>query len=55
MNDSKMIIDNHYAALALIDVLYKEGLINKETYNNIMAHEDAKTDKPIWASDTDNK
>lgn len=53
MNDSKMKIDNHYAALALIDVLYKKGLINKETYNNIMAHEDAKSDKPVWATDSE--
>ena len=28
-------IDNEYAALVLIDILYKKGLINKATYDNI--------------------
>jgi hypothetical protein len=28
-------IDNQYAALVLIDILYGKGLINKATYDNI--------------------
>jgi hypothetical protein len=28
-------IDNQYAALVLIDILYEKGLINKATYDNI--------------------
>ena len=29
------IMDNHYAALRLIEALYKKGLINKETFENV--------------------
>jgi hypothetical protein len=28
-------IDNEYAALVLIEILYEKGLINKATYENI--------------------
>ena len=28
-------MDNHYAALKLIDALFQKGLINKETFENI--------------------
>ena len=28
-------IDNEYAALVLIKILFEKGLINKATYNNI--------------------
>ena len=28
-------INNEYAALVLIEILYEKGLINKATYNNI--------------------
>ncbi len=28
-------MDNHYAALKLIEALFKKGLINKETFENI--------------------
>jgi hypothetical protein len=28
-------INNQYAALVLIDILYEKGLINKATYENI--------------------
>ena len=28
-------IDNTYAALVLIEILYEKGLINKATYDNI--------------------
>ena len=28
-------INNEYAALVLIELLYKKGLINKATYDNI--------------------
>ena len=28
-------INNEYAALVLIDILYEKGLINKATYDNI--------------------
>ena len=28
-------IDNHYAALKLIEALFHKGLINKETFENV--------------------
>jgi hypothetical protein len=28
-------VNSQYAALVLIDILYKDGLINKATYNKI--------------------
>ena len=31
-----MMIDNKFAAIALIEVLYKKGLINQETYRNVL-------------------
>lgn len=31
-----MMIDNKFAAIALIEVLYKKGLINEETYRNVL-------------------
>lgn len=31
-----MMIDNKFAAIALIEVLYKKGLINQETYKNVL-------------------
>jgi hypothetical protein len=37
-------INNQYAALVLIDILYQRGLINKATYENIQ-----KQYKPLAA------
>lgn len=31
-----MMIDNKFAVIALIEVLYKKGLINQETYRNVL-------------------
>ena len=28
-------MDNHFAALKLIEVLYNKGLVNKETFENV--------------------
>ena len=30
-----MKIDNKYAAVVLIEILYEKGLVNKETYMNV--------------------
>jgi hypothetical protein len=38
-------INNQYAALVLIDILYEKGLINKATYENIQN----KYNKPLVA------
>lgn len=54
MDDIK--IDKYFAALKLIEVLLEKGLINHETYANIMKHakcEDVHTDK--IDPDTDEK
>ena len=31
-----MNIDNKFAAITLIEVLYKKGMINQETYKNVL-------------------
>lgn len=31
-----MNMDNKFAAIALIEVLYKKGMINQETYRNVL-------------------
>lgn len=33
-------LDNHYAALKLIEILLEMGKINRATYANIMRHQD---------------
>lgn len=33
-------LDNHYAALKLIEILLEMGKINQATYVNIMRHQD---------------
>ncbi len=33
-------LDNHYAALKLIEILLEMGEINQATYTNIMRHQD---------------
>lgn len=33
-------LDNHYAALKLIEILLEMGEINQATYANIMRHQD---------------
>ncbi len=33
-------LDNHYAALKLIEILLEMGKINQATYANIMRHQD---------------
>ncbi|MDD3833675.1 MAG: hypothetical protein PHR18_07245 [Oscillospiraceae bacterium] len=43
-------INNEYAALVLIEILYEKGLINKATYDNIQNNyklrEAAREEKP---------
>ena len=34
-------IDNHFAALKMIDILHQMGLINHATYANIMRNENS--------------
>ena len=31
-----MRIDNNYAALILVEILYEKGLVNEPTYHNVM-------------------
>lgn len=32
------IIDNYYAALMIIEILFKQGVINQSTYTSIKKH-----------------
>ena len=48
MNNTEIKIDEHYAALKLIEMLYNKSLINKATYENIMEHEGQEKESPIW-------
>ena len=36
-------IDNHFAALKIIEILHQTGLINHATYANIMRNENSHT------------
>ncbi|MGC4019946.1 MAG: hypothetical protein QM793_12460 [Muricomes sp.] len=40
-----MSIDNLYAAYMLIEILYKKGLINKATFNNVRTHQKSQYEK----------
>lgn len=42
-------VEQHFAALKLIDLLYAKGLVNQATYDNIRSHE-GETAKPGWVS-----
>ena len=37
----EIIIDNHFAALKMIEILHQTGLINHATYTNIMRNENS--------------
>lgn len=37
----EIIIDNHFAALKMIEILHQVGLINHATYSNIMRNENS--------------
>ena len=37
----EIIIDNHFAALKIIEILHQTGLINHATYANIMRNENS--------------
>lgn len=37
----EMIIDNHFAALKMIEILHQMGLINHATYASIMRNENS--------------
>lgn len=40
-----MKIDNQYAAILLIEILYEKGLINKATYQNVMKYKKTQLEK----------
>ena len=41
VNMDEVKIDNHFAALKMIEILHQSGLINHATYANIMRNENS--------------
>ena len=41
VNMDEVKIDNHFAALKIIEILHQTGLINHATYANIMRNENS--------------
>ena len=40
-----MRIDNKYAAVLMIEILYERGLVNEETYKNVMSEYKSQCDE----------